>query len=263
MEAEIDKPFGDILVADAASILDVADIDDAFMRHPAVRAGIENRIMRCQPCRHVIGGKNGCPRGRLQTLASHHADISIGDRQDAGGPERGGTDRTFASQWRAWQKRHQMRRDANRPNARATTAMWDAEGLVKVQMADICTEFRQRAMSDKGVQIGPVDIDLTAGLMDDLAQLDDRFLEHTMRRGVGDHDGRQRIAMRFGLCFQILKVDIAVIIAFDNHDLHAGHCRRGRVGAMRRLRDQADIATAFAARVMIARDRQQPGKLAL
>ena len=118
-------------------------------------------------------------------------------------------------------------------------------------------------MSDKGVQIGPVDIDLAAGLMDDGTQLDDGFLEHAMRRGIGDHDGRQCIAMRLGLRLQVFDVDIAVIIAFHDDHLHTSHRRRGRVGAMRRLRDQADIAMLFAARFMIARDRQQPGKLAL
>ena len=98
VKAEIDKPFGDVLVADAAALLDVANVDDAFMRHPSVRAGVEHRIMRCQPRRHVVGGKDRRPGRRLQPLASHHADIGIGDWQDTGGPERRGADRAFAGQ---------------------------------------------------------------------------------------------------------------------------------------------------------------------
>ena len=156
-----------------------------------------------------------------------------------------------------------MRRDADRPDTGSAPAMRDAEGLVKVQMADIGAEFRQRAMPDKGVQVGPVDIDLATCLMDDGAQLDDRFLEHAMRRGVGNHDRRQRISVRLGFRLQILDIDIAVIIAFHDDDLHAGHRGRGRVGAVRRLRDQADIAMPLAARFMVARDRQQAGELTL
>ena len=69
--------------------------------------------------------------------------------------------------------------------------------------------------------------------------------------------------MRLRLCLQVLKIDIAVVIAFDDDDLHARHRGRGRVRAVRRLRDQADVAVAFATRFVIARDRQKPGKFAL
>ena len=43
--------------------------------------------------------------------------------------------------------------------------MRNAERLVKVQVADIGPEIRQRAMADQRVQVRPVDIDLAAGLM--------------------------------------------------------------------------------------------------
>ena len=69
--------------------------------------------------------------------------------------------------------------------------------------------------------------------------------------------------MRLRLCLQVLKIDIAVVIAFDDDDLHAGHRGRGRVGAVRRLRDQADVAVALTTRFVIARDGQEPGELAL
>ena len=74
-----------------------------------------------------------------------------------------------------------MRRNTDRANTRATTAMRNAKSLVQVQVADIGTELWRGAMPDKGVQIGPVDIDLTAGFMDDIAQIGNRLLEDTMR----------------------------------------------------------------------------------
>ena len=73
-----------------------------------------------------------------------------------------------------------MRRDADRPHARTAPAMRNAERLVKVQVADVGPEIRQRAMPHKRVQVRAVDIDLSAGLMDDVAQLGDGFLEHAM-----------------------------------------------------------------------------------
>jgi hypothetical protein len=47
-----------------------------------------------------------------------------------------------------------------------------------------------------------------------------------------------------GLGLEVGDVDVAVVVAVDHHHLHAAHLRRGRVGAVRRLRDQADVAVA-------------------
>ena len=66
-----------------------------------------------------------------------------------------------------------MRGDTDRPDARAAAAMRDAEGLVKIQVADISTELQWRTMPDKGVEVGPVDIDLATRLVNDIAKLGD------------------------------------------------------------------------------------------
>ena len=63
-----------------------------------------------------------------------------------------------------------MRRNANGANARPAATMRDAEGLVQIQVADISAELWWCAMSDKGIQIGAIDIDLSACLVDHLAQ---------------------------------------------------------------------------------------------
>ena len=180
MEAEIDQALGDILVADAAPLLNAANVDDAFMRHPPVRTGVEDRELRRQPRRHVVRRQDGGCGGGLEPVASHHPDIGVGDRQDARRPVRRGADRPFAAERRARKEVGKMRRDADRPHARSASAMRNAERLVKVQVADIGPEIRQRAMPDQRVQVRPVDIDLSAGLMDDVAQLGDGFLEHAV-----------------------------------------------------------------------------------
>ncbi len=70
-------------------------------------------------------------------------------------------------------------------------------------------------------------------------------------------------ALRLGLGAQVVDVDIALGVAGDHHHAHADHLRGRRVGAVRRRRDQADVAMAFAARAVIAADRQQAGIFAL
>ena len=156
-----------------------------------------------------------------------------------------------------------MRLHADRAHAGAAAAVGNAEGLVQIEMADIGAVIAGARQADLRVEIGAVEIDLAAMAMHDVADLADLLLEHAMGRGIGDHDRRQRFRMRFGLGTQVTDVDIAAGVAGDHHDVHADHRGRGRIGAMGRGGDQADLAVAFAARGMIAADRKQPGIFAL
>src|SRR5882672_6783374 len=94
-----------------------------------------------------------------------------------------------------WQERLQMRPDADRAHARAAAAMRNAEGLVQIEMADIGAVIAGPRQADLRIQIGAVEIDLSAMGVNDLADLADLLLEHAMRRGVGDHDRGEMIRM--------------------------------------------------------------------
>ena len=146
----------------------------------------------------------------------------------------------------------------DRPHARAAAAMRDGKGLVQVEVRHIRTDPPRLHQPDHRVHIGAVHIDLTAELMGDVADFAHGFLEHPMRRGIGDHAGRKRIARRRRFFAEILQVDITVGGGFHHHNLHPRHLRRGRVGAMRRDRDQTDIALMIAPRPVIGRDGQEP-----
>ena len=50
--------------------------------------------------------------------------------------------------------------------------------------------------------------------------------------------------MLLALGLEVGEVDVAVGVARGDDDLHARHLRAGRVGAVRRLGDQADVARA-------------------
>ncbi len=60
--------------------------------------------------------------------------------------------------------------------------------------------------------------------------------------------------MLLGLGAEIIHVDIAARIARNHHDIHAGHRRRGRIGAVRGGGDQAHLAVRLAARRVITPD---------
>ena len=58
MEAVINQALGDVVDGDAAGFLDRAQVDNAFVCHHAVFAGIEHRIVGLQAFGDVIGVEN-------------------------------------------------------------------------------------------------------------------------------------------------------------------------------------------------------------
>src|ERR1700757_3559789 len=88
----------------------------------------------------------------------------------------------------AGEERREMRSYADRAHAWAAAAMGNAEGLVQVEMADIGAVIAGPRQADLRVQIGTVEIDLSAIDMNDVADLADVLLEHAMGRGIGNHD---------------------------------------------------------------------------
>src|SRR5882724_12999065 len=103
--------------------------------------------------------------------------------------------------WRGmtWQERFQVRLDPDRAHARAAAAMGNAEGLVQIEMADIGAVIAGPREADLRIQIGAVEIDLSAMAVHDVADLADMLLEHAMGRGIGDHDGGEILRMLFRL----------------------------------------------------------------
>ena len=65
-------------------------------------------------------------------------------------------------------------------HAWATAAMGNAERLVQVEMADICPKHPWPANTDLSIEVGAIQIHLTAMVMNKAADLTDSGLEHPM-----------------------------------------------------------------------------------
>ena len=109
------------------------------------------------------------------------------------------------------EERHQVFRDRHRPHPGSAAAVWDAEGLVQVQVRDVPAELSRLGQAEERVQVRPVDVDLATVLVDQRAHVADPFLVHAVRRRVGHHDGRQPIAVLLALPTQILEIHGAVV----------------------------------------------------
>ena len=90
--------------------------------------------------------------------------------------------------------------------------------------------------------------------MGDSANVLNGFLKHAMGRRISDHAASQFAGIFLGLCPEIFHVNVTIFSGFDGDNFPADHLGRGRVGAVGRRWDQADIAMPFTARHMIIAD---------
>ncbi len=156
-----------------------------------------------------------------------------------------------------------MRLDADWTHAGATTTMRNAEGLVQIEVADVGADITRTGKPDHGVHVGTVQIDLSAMLVHDVADFANRFFKHAVGGRIGDHAAREVFRILLCFCTEIVYIDITVFLRPDRNDLHADHLCGGRVGAMCRRWDKADIAMRITTSQMVIADRQQARILAL
>ena len=87
-----------------------------------------------------------------------------------------------------------------------------------------------------GIHVGSVHINLSATVVDTLAQVYNVGLEDTMRTGVGNHHGCDLILVGFGLHHKVVPVYITTLVGLYNYGLIAalyGTCRVCPVGRSR------------------------------
>ena len=163
----------------------------------------------------------------------------------------------------AGQVRHEMFRHANRPHARTAAAMRNRERLVQVQVADVRADRRRARQPHLRVHVRAVHVDLAAELVDDGADLADALLEDAIRRWIRHHQRGERVLVLLRFRAQVVQLDVTGVVTRDDDHLQAGHTRAGGVRAVRRRRDQDDVALRVAAVAMVGADDHQTRELAL
>mmetsp|Transcript_453 Transcript_453/g.1130 ORF Transcript_453/g.1130 Transcript_453/m.1130 type:complete len:295 (-) Transcript_453:1793-2677(-) len=228
--------------------------------------GCHNLEVRRQPCLHVVSVQDGIPcRVRDATDAQHGAehprdagDACLPPRCRGHGAQvatRGGLHNGVARQVRGEVLPH-----ANRAKAWPTTTVWDAESLVQVEVTDIRANHARGGEAELGVHVRAIHVDLAAVVMNDLADLLDVVFKERACRRIGDHEGRQVILVFLAELLELTEVHAFGVI--NPLDLHVAHGRGGRVGAVRRPRDDADVAVALPLGLQVLADYEQPGILA-
>ena len=70
--------------------------------------------------------------------------------------------------------------DSDWANTWATTTVGNTEGFMQIQVRDIAAKFTRLADTNHGIEIGAIDIYLTAMIVNNATDLCDLLFEHTV-----------------------------------------------------------------------------------
>ena len=141
--------------------------------------------------------------------------------------------------------------------------MRNGKRLVQVDVRDICANLGRPTDPHQRVEVGTIHVNLSAMVVNDLADISDTLLEHTMGGWVGNHERGEFFLAGCRLIPEIVEVDISILIAGDDHHPHSCHNCAGGIGSVRGRRDQADITVALPIGFVKCPDTEEPGIFAL
>ena len=134
-------------------------------------------------------------------------------------------------------------------------------------MGNVGAEITRTAKCNLSVHISAVHVDLSAALMDDIANFHHLLFEYAIRGWVSNHHARElififvrlerkiktewlsgmkvKITIRY-LGFQLSQIDASCFVRVDWLDSHAGHLCGGRIRAVSRHGNKANVALTLA-----------------
>src|SRR5690606_13285880 len=120
-----------------------------------------------------------------------------------------------------------------------------------------------RGQADLRVHVGAVHVNLAAGGVDRGADVEYRGFEYAVGGRGGDHQRGELGGVFVGLGLEVGDVDVALRVAGDGDDGVAAHDGAGGVGAVGGGGDEAGVAAALAARLVVGAAGEQSGVFAL
>ena len=137
------------------------------------------------------------------------------------------------------------------------------KGLMQIEMTDVGTNDGGARQTNLGVHVGAVHVHLSPVRVNHRTHLGHALFEHSVRRGIRDHERGEVRIMCLGQPPQVGDGHVTGRIALHHHDPHPCQHRAGGVGPMRGRGNQHDVAMRFIPRALIRADRHQPGVFAL
>ena len=138
----------------------------------------------------------------------------------------------------------------------SAAAMWGGQGLMQVEMEDVCPHVPGPRPAKKGVQVCSVEVTKPARPMHHLRHVEDLLLKDPQGIGNGEHDRRD------GFIEGLLEggeVDHPIFTGRNLGDGKAGKGRRSRIRAVCRIRKKDPLAAVLAAVLKVALHEKHSG----
>ena len=121
---------------------------------------------------------------------------------------------------------------SDRANSRASSAVWNAECFMEVEVAGIDSEFARSTDSDKGVQVCSIHINLSPRIVNFFADVTNRRFENTVSRWVGDHGSGHSGSVFFQFGVKVCEIHVALVVASDRNNSKTNEDCTGGVRSM-------------------------------
>ena len=168
---------------------------------------------------HVVGVEDCRASSTLKPLRTQQADVSVGDDIDTSATKRRCRDDvtfdglvvdTIAMRRLV---RCESLGHTDRTTTWTATTVRDSEGLMQVEVTDVCSDEARVSKTYLSIHIRTIHIDEGSAIMDTLTEIDDIRLEDPVRTGISDHHRSEVILMLLGLLHEVFPVDITMRIA--------------------------------------------------
>ena len=132
---------------------------------------------------------------------------------------------------------------------------------MQVQVRNVAAELTGLSEAHLSVQVRAIQVHLAASLVNQLANLSNLLLKHTVSGRVGNHDAGNLGAVLLNLCLQVVNINRTVSRSCHTGNLQTSQSSRCRVGAVSRQRNQDGIALVVTVSLVEGTDSAQTSVL--
>ena len=259
MITEVHQTLGDIVFADAAHVVQVTAVEDHFVTYETSCTRVNDAISILQASSQVVSAEDSSLSSTCQTFSTHHADVTICNRQDTCTTIRSSRNLVgFVTEHEVTrQEWYEVFCYTYRAYTRTTTAVRASECLVQVQVANVCTNCTWISQTYLSVHIRTVHIYLCTTSVDDITNLLDFRFEDTVSRRISNHQGSQFVLVGFSLCTKVFHIHITLFVASTSYGSVTALYSRCRVSSVSRRRNQDLVTMTLADAFLVCTDHTE------
>ena len=240
METVVNQSLCNVVDRDSCFRGERAEVENTLVSNETVFTRVQHGIVLAKSRGDIVRRQHRGGSRLAESVRTHHSNIGPRDRKNAGASKRcsrngttGVDERSVAARRRiergvgrrlshrvTRQERRKVSLRSDGADTGSASTVWDCERFVQVEVRDVTADIAVAGESEKRVEVCAVNVDLTARVVNGTGDLADSVLVHAVRRRVGDHESRQIVAEFGDFGAKVVNVNITVVPARHDHDLH-------------------------------------------